>query len=152
MSTPTIKPIAPHDLPLVLDIERRSHSHPWTQKNFEDALLAGYLGLALWQEDTLLGFAWFMRALDEAELLDIAIAPDFRRQGHADTLLAYAYEKLARTGCAAVHLEVRASNVNARALYAQQGFAEVGLRPGYYPLGHAREDAILMKKALHAYA
>lgn len=147
-----IKPIAAHDLPLVLDIERRSHSHPWTQKNFDDALAAGYLGLALWRGETMLGFAWFMRALDEAEMLDIAIAPEYRRHGHAKTLLDYTYAQLSRTGCAAVHLEVRASNIDARALYAQQGFAEVGVRPGYYPAGHGREDAILMKKALHAYA
>jgi [ribosomal protein S18]-alanine N-acetyltransferase len=147
-----IKPIAEHDLPLVIDIELRSHSHPWTQQNFSDALAAGYLGLALWRGETMLGFAWFMRALDEAELLDVAIAPEFRRNRYAKKLLDYACAQLARTGCAAVHLEVRASNLNARALYAQQGFAEVGLRPGYYPLGHAREDAILMKKALHAYA
>jgi [ribosomal protein S18]-alanine N-acetyltransferase len=147
-----IKPIAAHDLPFVLDIERRSHSHPWTQNNFDDALAAGYLGLALWRGETMLGFAWFMRALDEAELLDIAIAPEYRRNRHANTLLDYAYAQLARTGCAAVHLEVRASNFDARALYASQGFSEVGLRPSYYPLGHSREDAILMKKALHAYA
>lgn len=136
----------------MLDIERRSHSHPWTQQNFENALAAGYLGLALWRGDEMLGFAWFMRALDEAEMLDIAIAPEFRRQGHAKTLLDHTYAQLARSGCAAVHLEVRATNFDARALYAQQGFSEVGLRPGYYPSGHGREDAILMKKALHAYA
>lgn len=147
-----IKPIAAHDLPLVIDIELRSHSHPWTQQNFSDALAAGYLGLALWRGETMLGFAWFMRVLDEAELLDIAIAPDHRRQHYANTLLAYAYAQLSRTGCAAVHLEVRATNLNARALYASQGFSEVGIRPSYYPAGHGREDAILMKKALHAYA
>jgi [ribosomal protein S18]-alanine N-acetyltransferase len=147
-----IKPIAAHDLPLVIDIELRSHSHPWTQQNFADAHAAGYLGLALWQSDTMLGFAWFMRAVDEAELLDIAIAPDYRRKGYANTLLAHAFSQLSRTGCAAVHLEVRATNTNARALYVSQGFLEVGIRPSYYPAGHAREDAILMKKALHAYA
>ncbi len=150
--TTLVKPIAQHDLPLVLDIERRSHSHPWTQQNFDDALAAGYLGLGLWRGDAMLGFAWFMRALDEAEMLDIAIAPEFRRQGHAHALLEHGYTQLTRSGCVAVYLEVRASNFEARALYASQGFAEVGLRPGYYPLGHGREDAILMKKALHAYA
>ena len=41
-------------------------------------------------------------------------------------------------------LEVRPSNVAARQLYARFGFSEITIRRGYYPLGHGREDAILM--------
>jgi [ribosomal protein S18]-alanine N-acetyltransferase len=145
----SIRPLAEHDLLMVLDIERRSHSHPWTQKNFEDAFKAGYAGFGLWEHETLIGFAWVLRAVDEAELLDVAIAPEFRRRGHAQFLLDEMGQRLVRAGTNRMHLEVRASNTGARALYATLGFHEVGVRAGYYPNGSTREDAILMKKELH---
>jgi ribosomal-protein-alanine N-acetyltransferase len=45
-------------------------------------------------------------------------------------------------------LEVRRSNHRARALYARRGFAEVGLRRGYYPGAGRREDAVVMRLAI----
>ncbi len=141
-----VRPIDRLDLPLVLDIEQRSHSHPWTLRNFEDAFAAGYLGLAAWEGSQMRGFTLLMRALDEVELLDVAVAPEFRRQGVARTLLRSAITQVRGIGCAAMHLEVRASNDGARALYRAEGFEEIGLRVGYYPAGRSREDAILMKK------
>ncbi len=144
-----IRPLGPPDLAHMLDIERRSHTHPWTEKNFTDALAAGYAGIGLFREETLLGFAWIMRAVDEAELLDIAIAPEYRRAGYAQRLLAETCTRLRQQGVTALHLEVRASNLAARALYAGEGFVGVGVRVGYYPTGNsasAREDAILMRK------
>ncbi len=142
------RPIAAHDLALVVDIEQRSHSHPWTLRNFEDALQAGYLALGMWRADALLGYAWVMRALDEAELLDLTVSPSHRRAGLARSLLLELELRLRASACAVLHLEVRASNAAARALYAQAGFVDVGVRPGYYPFGHGREDAILMRKQL----
>ncbi len=147
-----VRPLALPDLALMLDIERRAHSHPWTEKNFTDAFAAGYAGLGLFRGDAMLGFAWVMRALDEAELLDIAVAPEHRRAGHGQHLLVETCARLRQHGVRALHLEVRASNVSARALYAQAGFVGVGVRVGYYPcgntdgLGNSREDAILMRK------
>jgi [ribosomal protein S18]-alanine N-acetyltransferase len=142
------KPIATHDLALVVDLEQRSHSHPWTLRNFEDALTAGYFALGLWQADALLAYAWVMRAVDEAELLDLTVSPSHRRMGFGCALLSEVEQRLRASACTALHLEVRASNAAARALYAQAGFADVGVRPGYYPSGHSREDAILMRKQL----
>jgi ribosomal-protein-alanine N-acetyltransferase len=149
-----IRPLTGSDLARALDIEQRSHSYPWTLRNFEDAFAAGYAGVGAWREGALIAFAWVMRQLpDEAELLDIAVLPDARRTGVARRLLAHIEAGLLVTRCQRMHLEVRASNTAARALYASLGYDEIGLRVGYYPNGHAREDAILMKKELiHAYA
>jgi [ribosomal protein S18]-alanine N-acetyltransferase len=149
-----IKPIAIHDLALMLDIEQRSHSHPWTRGNFEDAFAAGYLVIGAWEPGAagqLLGFAMLMKVLDEAELLDIAVAPEFRRSGVARVLLRDAQDRLRVVGCTGIYLEVRATNASARALYREQGFEEIGLRVGYYPAGRGREDAILMKKVFADY-
>src|SRR5439155_963623 len=69
----------------------------------------------------------FARAIrEEAEILNLAVLPEFRRQGLGRQLLAVALERLSTTGIAMVYLEVRESNVAARALYSLEGFSAVG--------------------------
>ena len=78
----------------------------------------------------------------EGELLRIAVHPDTRRQGVGRALLRAVLSAVADACPLGVFLEVRASNVAARHLYAREGFVEHGRRRDYY---HApREDAILM--------
>jgi ribosomal-protein-alanine N-acetyltransferase len=84
-------------------------------------------------------------AAEEAELLRIAVRPDLRGRGVARALLAAGEEALRREGARTLLLEVRASNAAARALYAAAGWAEAGLRRGYYRDG---EDAVLCTKVL----
>lgn len=87
---------------------------------------------------------WFVT--DELQLLDIAVHSGARRSGHGSALLAHLLGSARARGCSRVTLEVRASNLAARALYRAAGFVEDGVRPRYYaPDG---EDAILMSLAL----
>ncbi|MCB1490614.1 MAG: GNAT family N-acetyltransferase [Rhodobiaceae bacterium] len=88
-------------------------------------------------------------AADEAEIVDIAVAPSHRRKGHAQTLIAHAVASLPRDGVRVLHLEVDEANTGARALYAASGFVETGRRAAYYrrPDG-TRGDAVLMRLAL----
>ena len=79
--------------------------------------------------------------LDEGNLDNIAVAPDYRRRGVADALLG-AVTGFGRAHLAALLLEVRASNAPAIALYEKHGFAAVGRRKNYYEA--PKEDAILM--------
>lgn len=139
------------DLPAVLDIERRSNSHPWTERNFRDAMATGYLCLAARDEGRICGFAIARLLPDEAELLLIAVQPEVRRQGVAALLWGEMVARLKANGAQLLHLEVRASNLGAQAFYASRGLRPSGLRPRYYPSGaHGgeREDAILMQVAL----
>jgi ribosomal-protein-alanine N-acetyltransferase len=79
-------------------------------------------------------------ASDEYEILDIAVAPAFRRLGVGRALLVYALEL-----CRGVYfLEVRESNNAARRLYSEAGFEEVGTRPEYY--SNPSESAVVMRK------
>jgi len=75
----------------------------------------------------------------------VAVAKDARRRGAGSALVAVALADAARTGAVAAHLEVRASNAAAIALYTRLGFVAGGRRPRYYD---ATEDAILMSRVL----
>ena len=79
---------------------------------------------------------------DDAELYNIAVAAENRRQGIGRRLLALALKEAAERGAERVFLEVRASNTAARRLYAQNGFEMIGVRPGYYE--RPKEDAVMM--------
>jgi ribosomal-protein-alanine acetyltransferase len=152
-STATVDLMRTEDLPVVMDIERRSNSHPWTERNFHDALSSGYLCITAREQAQIIGFAVARLLLDEAELLLIAVAPEQRRQGVAMLLWNELARRLYASGAKVVHLEVRASNQGAQAFYASLGFAQTGLRRKYYPSGAhdgEREDAWLMQIGLTA--
>ncbi len=137
------------DLEAVLRIEREVHAHPWTEGNFSDALRSGYLCKVYASEaGDVVGYAMLMLAVDEAELLDIAIALPHQRRGKGRVLLEEMLQLARGAGMRRVVLEVRASNHAAIALYGSAGFERIGLRRNYYPAAQRREDAILMGRVL----
>ncbi len=137
------------DLDTVVRTEREVHAHPWTLGNFSDALRSGYECKVYASESgEMLGYAVLMLAVDEAELLDIAIAAQHQRKGWGRKLLQEMMALARRANMQRMVLEVRASNLAAIGLYRAMGFSEIGLRRGYYPGLHGREDAILMGRKL----
>jgi [ribosomal protein S18]-alanine N-acetyltransferase len=137
------------DLDAVLNIEREVHAHPWTPGNFSDALRSEYQCKVYESEaEGMLGYAVLMLAVDEAELLDIAIAAQQQRQGWGRKLLEEMMALARRNDMRRVVLEVRASNRAAIGLYRNSGFVEIGLRRDYYQAENGREDAILMGREL----
>ena len=93
----------------------------------------------------LVGFLVTRRLVEgESEVLNLAIAPAYRRQGIARTLLAAAFERWPGSW----FLEVRASNEPAQECYRKLGFRKVGIRPGYYRTedGKSPEQGIVMEK------
>lgn len=136
------------DLAAVLGIECEVHGHPWTLGNFMDALRAGYACKVCEQEGMMLGYAVMMPGVDEAELLNIAIARACQRRGWGRLLLQSMLALARHDGKRRMVLEVRASNAPAIALYCACGFERIGLRRDYYPAANGREDAMLMGKTL----
>ncbi|MFH2133901.1 MAG: ribosomal protein S18-alanine N-acetyltransferase [Pseudomonadota bacterium] len=137
------------DLEGVLAIERAVHAHPWTLGNFSDALRSGYqCKVYETAERELVGYAVIMLAVDEAELLDIAIASAQQRKGLGKKLLNEMLALGRKNEMRRMVLEVRASNASAVALYRSAGFSDIGLRRDYYPAHAGREDAILMGRGL----
>lgn len=154
-------------LPLVAEVERASHPHPWGEGHFRDSIAAGYWCQLLvtpalpgdpadWADAPLLPDGRLLLAhlvampgYLETHLLNITTVPQHRRQGCARLLLEalQAWSRLQGAEC--LWLEVRASNSGARALYEQVGFRQVGRRRDYYPAdGGQREDAVIMSLAL----
>ena len=150
-STATVELLSTADIEAVVEIERQSNSHPWTERNFHEALASGYLCLVARDHGAVSGFAVARLLVDEAELLLIAVRPEMRRQGVALLLWFELVERLQLSGARTVHLEVRESNHSAQAFYRSRGFVQSGMRPKYYPNGvheSEREDAVLMKVSL----
>lgn len=81
------------------------------------------------------------RGPDEYHVHVLAVAGDARRRGLGAALLAAALAEARAAGLARVHLQLRASNLGALALYRRFGFAALGRRPRYYGGG---EDALLL--------
>ncbi len=136
------------DLDAVLRIEREVHAHPWTLGNFSDALRSKYMCKVFEERNEMLGYAALLLAVDEAELLDIAIASRYQHQGYGRKLLEEMMALARFHGMQRVVLEVRTSNLAAITLYRKAGFAVIGLRRDYYPAVNGREDAILMGRVL----
>ena len=135
------------DLDAVMAIEGQAYSFPWTRGNFVDSLAAGYRAEVLAGRGSgIVGYFVAMPGVDEMHLLNLTVAPAWQRQGLARRLLDALEERCRDAALPMLWLEVRASNERARQLYRRRGFAEVGVRRGYYPAPQARrEDAIVMR-------
>lgn len=110
---------------------------------------AGVLALiALDEAGEPAGYALGRVAADEAELLSIGLLPGRRRRGGGRLLLDALIDRCASAGAETLFLEVATDNAAALALYRGAGFREAGIRKGYYKVGAAAVDAIVMKRDL----
>jgi ribosomal-protein-alanine N-acetyltransferase len=133
------------ELDAVMAIETSAYSHPWTRGNFIDSIAAGYLAEVLVGDDVgVVGYFIAMSGVGELHLLNITVAPAWQGQGFGSSLMRTVQAHASALGLDSLWLEVRQSNLKARALYRHLGFAEVGLRKGYYPAVNQRDDAIVM--------
>lgn len=105
-----------------------------------------YYVAAQGDDGELLGWAGVMVVADAAEILTVGVVPAARRQRIATKLLAALLDEARARGACEAFLEVRVDNEAARKLYEHEGFAQVGLRRGYYDAG--RVDAVVMKREL----
>lgn len=133
------------DLDGVLQIEAASFPNPWTREQFAHELKNPVSNAYAIDADEggvreLAGYMIFWVVHGEAHILDIAVAPGFRRMGVARTLLAGALDMMRSLLVFEVFLEVRRSNAAARALYREFGFKEIYERKAYY----GDEDAVVM--------
>jgi ribosomal-protein-alanine N-acetyltransferase len=147
------RPLREGDLAYVAALEAQIHTAPWTVGNFRDALAAGYSVKVGERECRIVAYGVLMPAPGEAQILNLSVVPDARREGLGRALLRCFVDDARRLNAAQIFLEVRASNVAAIGLYEAEGFMPVARRDGYYPGATPdapREDALVMRLALGA--
>jgi len=142
------RPMRESDLDRVGEIEPTLYTHPWTRGNFKDSIEAGYSCRVIESGGELAGYGVLMVGVREAHLLNLSVAIPWQRKGFGRALLIHFIDVARRGEAGQIFLEVRPSNLAARALYADLGFREISVRRGYYPASAGREDAILMGYAL----
>ena len=130
------------DIDDIYDVEINSFSDPWSKESFKDELknnVANYLVGCI--DNRVVGYvgAWFI--LDEAHITNVAVKPEFRRQGIANKLIIEFINLAKINNIESITLEVRASNIAAQTLYKTFGFIEQGIRKRYY--ADNNEDAII---------
>ncbi len=129
------------------ELEKQCFSQPWTREQLISQLPdEQHEFLAALHEGRPVGYVGMMCVLDEGYIANVAVSPDWRRQGIGDALIAELLRRAVSRELAFVTLEVRAGNEAAKALYTKHGFVPVGLRKKYY--ASPTEDAVLMTKFL----
>ena len=109
-----------------------AYGEAWTRRQVEDALIIGNCHYGLADAGArCAGFFLTRKALDEEELLLIAVHPEFRGRGYGKALLQRFCDAARGRGAARLLLEMRSGNPAER-LYRSAGFEQVGLRPNYY--------------------
>lgn len=112
---------------------------PWSAADFADLKKSGCDIIASQN-----GFIVWRVVADEAEIITIGVHPDARRSGIASAMLTLAESGAKKRGAQKIFLEVAENNRPARAMYTQNGYSQIGVRPKYYD----GIDAILMAKNL----
>ena len=140
-----ILPMTSIHVPQIAELEKLCFSDPWSEKS-----VAGELSnpLSYWlvavDGDRVAGYVGSQTVLGETDMMNIAVHPDYRRQGVAEALVKALVAELRKQGSHCLTLEVRASNAAAQGLYAKLGFSQIGKRPGYYR--NPKEDAYILRK------
>jgi ribosomal-protein-alanine N-acetyltransferase len=151
-ASPFIRPIGAERSAECAMIHAMSFAYPWQEADFDQLFgTSGTFadGAIEAKEEHLAGFVLSRVAADEAEILTIAVAPEWRRRGLATSLLRPHLNGLAAIRVSRLFLEVDAENTAARALYANFGFEQVGERKAYYRTsGAGLTAALIMRRDL----
>jgi len=140
-----IMPMSVCHVAQIAELEQLCFSDPWPE-----AAIAPELEnpLSLWlvamDGTALAGYVGSQAVLGEADVMNVAVAPAYRRQGIAQQLLEQLQAELKARQVYSLTLEVRASNDAAIRLYEKLGFQQVGIRPNYYH--KPKEDAWILRK------
>ncbi|RPJ24143.1 MAG: ribosomal-protein-alanine N-acetyltransferase [Chloroflexi bacterium] len=139
-----IRKMTLEDIPVVIDLDRKSFSLPWPERSFRFEVTDNPASRC-WVAEVngrVVGMIVVWLIVDEAHVATLATHPDFRRQGIAQGLLSHALRHMIDEGARSSFLEVRESNLAAQDMYRKFGYEETGRRRRYYKDND--EDAILM--------
>lgn len=129
----------------VAALEKLCFSDPWSENSIASELKNP---LSFWlvalDGERVAGYIGSQTVMDESDMMNVAVHPDYRKQGIATALIVGLVEELSNRGSHCLTLEVRASNETAISVYRKLDFQEVGRRKNYYR--NPREDALILRK------
>jgi len=136
------------DLDAIVRIDAATFTNPVTRESYEweaqhsDVVRLWVACEGAGQSAQVLGYCAGWLIFDELHINNLAVHPEWRRQGVAPCLLGHVLADALASDATRATLEVRASNVPARRLYERFGFVVAGTRPAYYrdPV----EDALIL--------
>jgi ribosomal-protein-alanine N-acetyltransferase len=136
------------DVVAVAAIEAASFANPWHPHTFRSLIEKGraFVPVAEDPEEGVIGYAVFWWVMDQGELANVAVRPDFQGRGIGSALLDRVMVHAREKGVETLFLEVRYSNETAHQLYLSRGFSQVAIRKGYYQ--KPKEDARILVKRL----
>lgn len=134
--------------PLLAAIHEGVFDAPWSKQSFTELLTLPTVAVWLAVAKDPVGFVLTQQAVDEVEILTIAVCANTQRKGIGRSLVQAALVDAKGNGASKSHLEVAEDNSAARHLYTSLGFSESGRRRGYYSRADKTVDAITMVKDL----
>jgi len=141
------------DLPVLVSMERVLFADsPWSMGQFKEEFKgvpnSRYFLVATNEQDQIVGYAAVLVVAPgvEADVLTVAVLPDYTRQGIASNFMAELEKWSISKGAPAMMLEVGTENASAIALYEKLGYENISTRRGYYGPGL---DAFVMRKELN---
>ncbi|MBO5868372.1 MAG: ribosomal protein S18-alanine N-acetyltransferase [Oscillospiraceae bacterium] len=128
----------------IAELEKLCFSDPWSINSITYELTNP---LSLWlvavEDSTVIGYIGSQTVLGETDMMNVAVHPEYRKQGIGTGLIQELLSRLKDFGVYCLTLEVRVSNTQAITLYDKLGFVQTGKRPNYY--SHPKEDALIMR-------
>lgn len=142
-----IVPMQEAHIAQIAALEKRCFSDPWSENSVRSELSNPLSDWLVAEEDgKLIGYVGSQSVPPEADVMNLAVAPEWRKKGIGRALMAALIAQLHSRGITALFLEVRISNLPAQNLYRGLGLMEVGRRPKYYV--NPTEDALILRKEL----
>lgn len=132
------------DIEGVLEVEARSFSTPWTKEAFQQEITKNQFAYYFIAQigGKIVGYCGLWVVVENANITNIAVDPDYRKQGIGEGLMKGAVDMARMLGAEKLSLEVRVSNEGAQHLYRKFGFQPGGIRKRYYT--DNQEDALVM--------
>jgi len=144
---PAIRAMAERDLDAVTALEAQIFPDPWPREAFVDQLKDSNWGALVAECDgQIIGYGCYLMVHNESHITNIGVEPAWRRKSVARRLLERILDIVVENKCDILLLEVRPSNMEARAFYAKYEFRELYRRPNYYR--RPVEDALVMVRYL----
>ena len=142
-----VRPAVVGDVPAVHAIESASFGDPWPLSSFASLVSERHAYFTVAEDEgILIGYLIALLVADQGDIVNIAVAPAARGRGLGAQLLDDVLRAASAAGIESLHLDVRESNVAARALYASRGFTGDRRRRRYYT--HPVEDALVLRRDL----